>query len=64
VHTNVTIYLCTKLRLLNPAVLSTKAEFLSKHLYCCHLVAKHSVNIAASEKFHASPLSATNHNSM
>ena len=44
--------------------LLTEAEILSKHLYCGHLVAYHSVNMAASEKFHASPPSATNQNSM
>jgi len=44
--------------------LLTEAEILSKHLYCGHLVAYHSVNMAASEKFHASPPSATKQNSM
>jgi len=45
-------------------LLSPEAEFLSKYLYCRHLVAYHSINMTASEVFRASPLSATTQNSM
>ena len=56
----VTIYLLTKLQLPNPALfLSTEAEFLSKNLYCRHLVAYYSVNMKPKLEFQVSPLSTT-----
>ena len=42
--------------------LSSYAEIVSKHFYCGHLVAYHSVNMAASEQCHVSPLSAAAQN--
>jgi len=35
--------------------LSSEAEILNKHLYCCHLVTYHSVNIVILQKFQNFP---------
>jgi len=43
---------------------SPETGILCKHLYNGHLVAYHSVNMAASERFDASPLSAAAQNSI